>query len=76
LPIVLTRADEYTVTVRAEGPVITHTITPASTGVAVNLDYFKDPSPQHWVRGSFGFRTVTSEEFTVDDLIAEPIRSE
>jgi hypothetical protein len=76
LPIVLARNVDYTVVIKAEGPVITHGITPASTGVTVNIGYFKDPNLNAFTRGGFGFRTVGSEEFTIDDLVAEPIRAQ
>lgn len=61
----------YFVKVTAEGNKITHTLTPAESGVELKLGDFVDPAGAY-PRGSIGFCTVGGETFTVDDLFIHP----
>ncbi len=68
----LKAGSQYQVDIRAEKNKITHTLTPAETGVETKLHEFVDPH-NSFPRGSFGFRTVAGEKFSVDDLFARPV---
>ncbi len=63
---------QYQIDLKAEGNKITHTVTPADTGVETKLREFVDPD-NNFPRGGIGFRTVTGEKFSVDDLFARPL---
>jgi hypothetical protein len=64
---------EYHVEVEGKGNVITHTLTPASTGRPEPLGVFQDPNST-FMYGGVGFRTVAGEAFSVDDLYVQPPR--
>lgn len=67
----LKQGGEYTIEIKAVGNVIEHTITPASTGRPIKLGVFEDPN-NTFVFGGLGFRTVGSEQFSIDELFVQP----
>jgi hypothetical protein len=71
-PLALKDGGEYDVEITADGNRISHTITPADTGDPVKLDVFAD-SNNTFAYGSFGFRTIGVEKFSVDDLYLRPL---
>jgi hypothetical protein len=62
---------QYQIDIKAEKNKITHTITPAETGIETKLHAFDDPN-NTLPRGGICFRTVGDERFSVDDLFAYP----
>jgi hypothetical protein len=63
---------EYTISIRAVGNKIEHSITPASTGVNEKLGYYED-ADRRLLIGGVGFRTVGPEKFSIDDLYVRPL---
>ncbi len=66
----------YTINVAVQGSTIKHTITSNETGVTEDLGIWTDTSTDkdRFLFGTFGFRCVAEEVFTVDDLSLEPIK--
>lgn len=66
----------YTINVTVQGNTIKHTITSNETGVTEDLGIWTDTSTDkdRFLYGSFGFRCLADEIFTVDDLSLEPIK--
>ncbi|MDX2031763.1 MAG: hypothetical protein SF339_13905 [Blastocatellia bacterium] len=66
----------YTINVTVQGNTIKHTITSNETGVTEDLGIWTDTSTDkdRFLFGSFGFRCLADEIFTVDDLSLEPIK--
>ncbi len=64
----LKAGEQYYVLVRAAGNKITHFIT-LDDGVTTRLGDFEDDT---FPQGGIGFRTVSGEKFSVDDLFAGP----
>ena len=62
---------QYQITVTVNKNHITHTIESAQTGDKFNLGDFTDEG-NTFVSGSFGFRTIGGEKFSVDDLYVRP----
>lgn len=67
----LSAGGQYTISISVLRDKIEHKITPLTTGVAVTLGVFEDPNKLFPI-GSIGFRTVSSEAFSVDDLFVQP----
>jgi len=67
----LSAGGQYEINIRVEKGRIIHTITPAETGVLTNLGDYSDPD-NTFTSGSIGFRTFSSEKFSVDDLFIRP----
>lgn len=67
----LKAGDEYSINIKAKDNVIEQSVTPTTTGMAVNLGAFKDPD-NLFQYGDVGFRTVAKENFSVDDLYVQP----
>jgi hypothetical protein len=67
----LSAGGQYEINIRAEKGRITHTITPADTGMLTNLGDYSDPD-NTFTSGSVGFRTFGIEKFSVDDLFIRP----
>ena len=67
----LTPGGEYQIELKATGNVIEHEIRPAATGVPIKLGVFQDPD-NTFPYGGIGFRTVGSEQFSVDELFVQP----
>lgn len=63
---------QYQIDITAMQNKITHTLTPAATGVETKLHEFIDPN-NSFPRGGLGFRTVGAEKFSIDDLFARPL---
>ncbi len=62
---------QYEITIKAEKNHIIHTITPAETGVLINLGDDTD-AENKFPTGSIGFRAFGIEKFSVDDLYVRP----
>jgi hypothetical protein len=57
--------------ITAKGNVIEHTVTAADTGKSEPLDAFKDKDST-FSFGSVGFRTVGTEQFSIDEMFVQP----
>ncbi|MFN0087418.1 MAG: hypothetical protein ACKVX9_18660 [Blastocatellia bacterium] len=66
----------YTINVTVQGHRVKHTITSNETGVTEDLGIWTDTSTEKdlFLYGSFGFRCMADEVFSVDDLSLEPIK--
>jgi hypothetical protein len=67
----LVAGGQYDIHIKATGSRIEHTITPAETGKAENLGFFDDPDSTFRL-GGLGFRTISIEKFSVDELVVRP----
>jgi PEGA domain-containing protein len=67
----LVAGGQYDIHIKAAGSRIEHTITPAETGKAENLGFFDDPNSTFRL-GGIGFRTISIEKFSVDELVVRP----
>ncbi len=66
----LTTKTSYTINIRVSGYQIKHTITPNESGVTDDLGVWTDTTStkDRFLYGSFGFRSLSGEVFSVDDL--------
>ena len=64
---------QYQITVTVNKNRITQTIESAQTGETFNLGDFTDEE-NTFVSGSFGFRTIADEKFSVDALYVRPLK--
>jgi hypothetical protein len=62
---------QFQVQVDVVGNVIEHTITPSDEAKPIPLDAFKDKDST-FTFGGIGFRTIGTEQFSVDDLFVQP----
>jgi hypothetical protein len=62
---------QYEINIKVEKNHIVHTITPAETGVLINLGDDTD-AENNFPTGSIGFRAFGIEKFSVDDLYVRP----
>ena len=67
----LAPGQEYDIELEAANNTFTHRIVPAATGKSEVLGYFQDANKLFPV-GSFGFRTVGLERFSIDDIYVQP----
>ena len=78
IPVIpeLNTKGSYTINVTVQGNRIIHTITSNETGETNDLGIWTDTSidKDKFLYGSFGFRALADEIFTVDDLSLEPIQ--
>jgi hypothetical protein len=72
----LNQKDPYTIKVEVTGHAVAHYITPEPSGEETTLGAWTDTSTtkDKFLYGSFGFRSLSGEIFTVDDLHVEPIK--
>ena len=73
VPVVenLRQGGEYTIEIKVIGNILEHTIIPAATGIPIKLGVFEDSSNTYSF-GGLGFRTVATEQFSVDELFVQP----
>lgn len=71
----LNQKDPYTIKVEVTGYAVAHYITPEPSGDETTLGAWTDTAvtKDKFLYGSFGFRSLSGEIFTVDDLHIEPI---
>lgn len=71
----LNQKDPYTIKVEVNGYAVAHYITSEQSGEETTLGAWTDTSAtkDKFLYGSFGFRSLSGEVFTVDDLHIEPI---
>jgi hypothetical protein len=67
----LKAGSQYQINIKVEKNHIVHTITPAETGVLINLGDDTD-AENNFPTGSIGFRAFGIEKFSVDDLFIRP----
>lgn len=71
----LNQKDPYTIRVEVNGYAVAHYITSEQSGEEDTLGAWTDTAAtkDNFLYGSFGFRSLSGEVFTVDDLHIEPI---
>jgi len=71
----LNQKDPYTIKVEVSGYAVAHYITSEQSGEENTLGAWTDTAAtkDNFLYGSFGFRSLSGEVFTVDDLHIEPI---
>jgi hypothetical protein len=67
----LAPGQEYDIELEAVNNTFTHRLIPASTGKSEVLGYFQDAN-KLFSLGSFGFRTIGLERFSIDDIYVLP----
>lgn len=72
----LNKKSSYNITISVRGNRIKHTITSNETGVTDDLSALTDEAAikNKYLFGSFGFRALAGEVFTVDELSIEPVK--
>ena len=74
----LNQGVSYTITIEISGSAIKHWITSNETGQKDPLGSWTDTAPtkDKFLYGTFGFRSLAGEVFTVDDFSLEPANNQ
>jgi len=71
VPMELKAGGDYTIEITASKNIIEQAITPAATGERIRFGFFEDPK-HLFPYGNIGFRTVSREQFSIDELFVVP----